>query len=181
MLAIICLPTILLGACDNKNENIDLSVYFENKVTYQVHGKSGNNEVTLNDFTHNDHENQLKYMNITFTGKPAWLYQMNIEKITFEVFSNVDLDVQMEIKVSNVKDGDISNTSSTNTVTKLAPVSMKKNKTVQVTVEIGKTIESISASTTIKIGFADSTNYSGDNKDLDFKFDLSNFKVYGKH
>jgi len=181
MICLLLIPTtILVGCKDNKNNGIDLSTYFENKVTYQVSGKTAKNEATLKDYSHNKHNDQVQYTNITFTGKPAWLYKMTLEKITFDIFSNENMeDFQIKITISNLKQGDSSLTT-TNTLKKEIPVKAVKNKAVKVELKVNDIFNSMTASTTIKIE-VDSSYYTGDNKDLNFKFDLMNFRVYGEH
>ncbi len=181
LICILCLPTALLYGCNNTtNSGIDLSVYFENDVKYKVYDKTGTTTATLKDFTHNNHNDQVQYTNITFTGKPAWLYKMTLEKVTFDVYGNVDVDdLQITITITNLVKGDNSITTS-NTLTKEIPVNVTKNKAVKVSLDVNDVFNSISASTTIKIDI-DPSYYKGDNKDLGFKLDIMNFKVYGEH
>lgn len=157
-----------------------MSVYFENKTTYQVYNNSTKTEVTLNDFRHNKHDNLVQYSNITFTGKAAWLYKMTLEKITFDVYSNVDLeDFEIKIAVSNLAQSDSELTTS-NTLTKTVPVNLKANSISSVTLDVNDLFVSETASTTIKLT-VDSAYYKGDYKDLGLKFDVLNFKVFGEH
>ena len=181
LICILCLPTALLYGCNNTtNSGIDLSVYFENDVKYKVYDKTGTTTATLKDFTHNNHNDQVQYTNITFTGKPAWLYKMTLEKVTFDVYGSVDVDdLQITITITNLVKGDTSITTS-NTLTKEIPVNVTKNKSVKVSLDVNDVFNSISASTTIKIDI-DPSYYKGDNKDLGFKLDVMNFKVYGEH
>lgn len=181
LICVLCVPTFLLYGCkDSPNNGLDLSIYFEDKVTYQVYNKSSKVECKLNDFKHNNHEDQVQYTNITFTGKPSWLYKMTLEKITFDIYSNVDLEAfQFKIIVSNLAQGDTDLTTS-NTLTEEVSVDLKKNKTSHISLDVNDIFTSISASTTIKIS-VDSSYYKGDYKDLGFKFDVLNFRVFGEH
>ena len=181
LICFLCLPTALLYGCNNTtNSGINLSVYFENDVKYKVYDKTGTTTATLKDFTHNNHNDQVQYTNITFTGKPAWLYKMTLEKVTFDVYGSVDVDdLQITITITNLVKGDTSITTS-NTLTKEIPVNVTKNKAVKVSLDVNDVFNSISASTTIKIDI-DPSYYKGDNKDLGFKLDVMNFKVYGEH
>ena len=181
LLCILCLPTILLGACGNKENNgIDISVYFEKDATYQVYAKNGKNTLAMNSFVSEESKELLQYSSVTFTGKPAWLYKMNIEKITFDVVANAEVeDLQLTLTFTNLENGNPALTSS-NTLTKEVAVHTVKNGKVPVTVEINDIIKSNTASTTIKIA-VDSAYYKGDNAELNFKLDFLNLKVFGQH
>ena len=177
LLSILCLPTMLLYGCkETKTHQLDLSVYFENKVTYTVNNSSSKIDAKLNDFAHSKTDNQVQYTNITFTGNPAWLYKMTLEKI----YSNANVDdFEFTIVVTNLSGAETTLTTS-NTLTKDIPVKLEKNKTQTVTILINDIVDSATASTTIKLNF-DSAYYKGDNASLDFKLDVLNFKVYGEH
>lgn len=181
LICILCAPTFLFYGCkETKNNGLDLSVYFEDKVTYQVYNKSTRVETTLGNFTHNNHEDQVKYTNITFNGKPSWLYKMTLEKVTFDIYSNADLEAfQFNIIISNLAQGDTDLTTS-NTLTEEVSVNLKKNKLTHVQLDVNDIFSSVSTSTTIKIS-VDASYYKGDYADLDLKFDVLNFKVYGEH
>ena len=175
-------PTFILYGCKNSpnNSGIDLAFYFENKVTYQVYNDNTKVESTINDFFHNKYDNKVQYSNITFTGKPSNLYKMTLEKITFDIYSNVNLDAfQFKIIVSNLAQGDTDLTTS-NTLTEEVSVDLKKNKTSHVSLAVNDIFTSISASTTIKLSF-DASYFKGDYEDLGFKFDVLNFRVFGEH
>ena len=178
---ILCAPTFLLCACkETKNNGLNLSVYFENKVTYQVYNKSSKVDSTLKEFKHNIHNDQVQYTNITFTGKPDWLYKMTLEKVTFDIYSNTDLDsFQFKIIISNLAQGDTDLTTS-NTLTEEVSVNLKKNQTTHVSLNVNDVFTSISASTTIKLSF-DSSYFKGDYEQLGLKYDILNFKVFGEH
>lgn len=174
------IPSILFAACGQKTkEGIDIPTYFE-KVTYQVQGSTSANGIAaeFEDFTHNKHDNQVKYTQITFTGKPAWLYKMTLEKITFDVFANVTEEVEIKITVTNVIDGN-PETGST-TFTDKVSVPMVKDQAVKVDFNIGKVFKSNSSSTSIKLQ-VESSYYTGDNEETNLKFDVMNFKVHAKH
>lgn len=180
LICVLCAPALLIAGCKNKpNNQLNLSVYFENKVKYNVYSKSAV-EVKLNDFSHNKHNDQVQYTTITFTGKPSWLYKMTLEKISFDIFSSANVeDFQFKVIVSNLADGD-SDLVSSNTVTKEISVNLSKNQATHVKVNINDIFSSVSATTTIKITF-DSAYYVGDYKPLDLKIDVMNFKVFGEH
>ena len=182
LICIVIAPTFILYGCKNspKNSGLDLAFYFEDKITYQVYNKSSKVETTMKNFSHNNHNDQVQYTNITFTGKPSNLYKMTLEKVTFDIYSNANLDAfQFEIVVSNLAQGDTDLTTS-NTLTKEISVDLKKNKTSHVSLEVNDIFTSISASTTIKI-VTDASYYKGDYEQLGFKFDVLNFRVFGKH
>lgn len=181
---IICLlfipATMFVGCKNTQNNGISLPVYFEDKVTYQVYNKSSKVESKLNEFSHNKTDNQVQYTNITFTGIPAWLYKMTLEKITFDLFSTADIeDFEFTITVTNLEGAETSLTTS-NTLTKTIAIALEKNESKKITLNVNDVVKSSTASTTIKLTF-DSSYYKGDNANLNFKLDVKNFKVFGEH
>lgn len=177
---LLCIPATLFVGCDNA-KSITLSRYFENKVNYQVYGRTGVNEATLEDFSHSSHDDQAQYMSITFTGIPAWLYKMTIHTITFEVYSNQTEEMEMIVKVSNLKNGDQSATGGTSTFSYTVSIPMVKGKAVKVSIPVEDYFVSNTASTTIKLEVTDSSYFYAEGENTGLKYDVLNFAVYGEH
>jgi len=180
-LCLLLLPTTLLIGCNGSNNNgINLPVYFEDKVTYLVYNQGSKVDAKLNDFTHNKTDNQVQYSSITFTGKPEWLYRMTIKKVTFDIYSNSNVeDFEFTITITNLEGAETTLVTS-NTLTKTIAVPLEKNKSKSITLDVNDIVNSSTASTTIKLTF-DSSFYKGDNSSLNFKLDVKNFKVFGEH
>jgi len=169
----------LFGCKNSENNGIDLSTYFEDKVTYKVYNSTSVNS-TLANFSHNKHDNLVQYTEIAFTGKQAWLYKMTLEKVSFDFYSNADIeDFELKITITNLTGAETSLTQS-NTLSKTIPMSLTKNKNHHINLDVNDVFNSATASTSIKIS-VDSAYYKGDYAKLNFKFDISNFKVFGKH
>ncbi len=177
---VLCIPATLLVGCDQTNA-ITLSRYFEDTVNYQVYGRTGVNEATLSDFTHSNHDDQAQYLSITFTGIPAWLYKMTIHTITFEVYANQTEEMEMIVKVSNLKNGDQTATGGSSTFSYTVSIPMVKGKAVKVTVPVEDYFVSNTASTTIKLEVTDSSYFYAESENTGLKFDILNFAVYGEH
>ena len=167
--------------CKDKATNINMATYFENKVNYQVYGRTGVNEATLSDFTNSDHDDLVQYMSITFTGKPDWLYKMTVNYINFEVYANQNEEVEMYIKVSNLKNGDKSSTGGSSVFSYKVSVSLKENEAVKVSVPVNDYFLSNTATTTVKIEITDSSYFYADGQNTGFKFDVLNFSVNAEH
>lgn len=178
---ILCIPAVLFAGCDNSNGGITLTRYFENKVNYQVYGRTGTNESTLSEFSHNKTDNAAQYTSITFTGIPSWLYQMTLEKITFKVYGNKTEEIELIVSVSNLSKGDQSSTGGSSTFKKTVSVAMVNGKAVKVSVPVNDYFLSNTASTTIKIEVTDSSYFFAENENTGLKFDILNFAVFGEH
>ena len=156
LLSLILIPTTFFYGCKKNIDNgIDLSFYFEDKVTYNVVGRTNNN-TTLNDLVHNDNNNLQQYTKITVTGKPANLYKMTIEKISFDVYSNVQVDdLQITVSMTNMENGNSSLSSST-TFKKEVPIKTVENGIAHVSIDVNDVVKSISSSSSASsISFCD--------------------------
>jgi len=173
-------PSLFFAACGPKNSGgIDIPAYFE-KVTYRVKGSSSadGTPAEFKDFTHNLHDNQVKYTQVSFTGKKSWLYKMTLEKISFEVYSNITEEVEIDLTVTQLKDGNP--TTGSTTFTDTISVPMVANKPVKVTFYVNKLFNSSSTNPKITLDI-ESSYYEGDNEELNLKFDIMNFKIFAKH
>ena len=90
---LICICPLLFTACVKNEQPIDASRYFESKVIYNVYDKTGDIEDKLSTFTDNKFDNLTQYTKVKFTGISDWLYKMTINKISFDIYSNLNIKI----------------------------------------------------------------------------------------
>lgn len=178
---ILCLPSLILVGCGNNDNYINIQTYFETKVNYQIYGRSGTNEAKLSDFTGDNTNKMDQYTSITFNGIPSWLYKMNVEYVVFDVYSNTTTDIEMYLKISNLKNGDQSNVGGSSVFTKQFEVKLEQNKPIRVKIPVNDYFESNSATTTIKLEITDSSYFKDQNGNTDLKYTIQNFNVIASH
>ena len=174
---VLCIPSLILIGCKNTEHNsINISRYFQTKATYQVYNNSTKKETQISEFTHSLHNNQQQYLQVSLTGNSEWLYKMNIDTVSFDIYANQDSEVQFILRFSNLNNGD---TDSKNEPKFKVLVDAKANKPTKVSFTINDFVKSYSSTTTVKIEVDGAQHFTGDN--ADFKFDIKNFKVFGNH
>lgn len=178
---IMCIPALAFAGCSESSDSIKMTTYFETKVNYQVYGRTGTNESTLSDYIGSKTDNMDQYMSITFNGKPDWLYKMTVEYVTFEVYSNQTEEIEMNIKISNLKNGDQSNVGGSSVFTKQIAINLKANESVKVKVPVNDYFESNSATTTIKLEITDTSYFYSNKANTGLKFTVQNFGLIANH
>ncbi len=176
-------PTLLLSACGQKEKSINMSRYFSSAVSYTLYGSSGTQTTELKHFINGKADKQNKYLAITFTGNNAWIYKLTVEKISFDVYSNIDTELQFNIRISNLRNGDEDEYRDPKFRT---AIDVKAGKTTNVTIDVNDYFESNTASTTIVIELDGAQHYvantNGDGlQDTGLQIDIINFAVFGQH
>ena len=171
-------PAIFFTACGKKDAGINMSRYFTSTVSYTLYGSSGTKTTTLDHFIGSKADKQNKYLSVTFTGDNAWIYKMMVEKIDFDVYSNIDAELQFNIRVTNLRNGD--------TDAYLEPkfresIEVGAGKTAHISIPVNDYFESNSAVTTIVIELDGAQHYYANGQETGLKIDIINFKVYGNH
>ena len=105
LMAIICIPVLLVSACsskDSKLDTINLSTYYQEKVSSTIYGQTKKVESSLSSLTAKEPAMKEigQYTSFTLTANPAWIYKMYIDYIYFYVYTNIDVATQMTINVS---------------------------------------------------------------------------------
>lgn len=174
---VLCLPTFTFVGCGTNNY-IDVPTYFK-EVRYSAYNSS-EQKTTVNEFTHNNHDNAKKFTNITFYGNNEWLYKMTLETVSFDIYSNINEEVEFTLRVTNLKNGNQANNGMTSVYQKTLSPILKKNQKTTIKFSINDIINSMATETKIEI-IVDASYFTGDNQELDFKFDILNFKISGEH
>ncbi len=181
---VICLPVLCLAGCNKKSTAINMLRYFETSVSYQLYSNE-TGTTNISTFLDSKADAPNKYTRITFTALREWIYKMTLEKITFDIYSNIDLDdFELTMEITNLKKGDTQSSSST--FTKTIPIHLVKGKAVPVRVDINDYVESYTATTTIKLLVKDRTCFESDTTGdgitpTGLMFDIINFQLYGVH
>lgn len=192
---VLLLPCFAFVGCGKESHAIDMTQYFKEKVNYQIFDKSAiNDNLALstcldnkfNTVDDNGNKSLRQYTSITFNGNTEWLYKMTIEKIAFSIYSNVDMTVQFEVKITNVHTGNQEENGRKNTYIEPIEIQLKKDKAVKVEIrDINDYFESYTATTTINISTTnDYFRTRNENNEVvltDLNYDISNFQVYGVH
>ncbi|MEG1581651.1 MAG: hypothetical protein RR334_00625, partial [Clostridia bacterium] len=180
-LVMICVIPLFFAGCGKTTKSIDLSVYFNNKVTYSyLNGvvKSGENK--LPSYIKN-HMPADRYCSFEFSGNPSWLYGIYVDYITFEITANETMEIQFDFTFSNLTHGDQGGTSESPIQRQSFIVNAQKGKTVKTKLMISDTV--YSKSTTAKI------NFSVTNQEIfrtngainNFMYTFGNFEMFAYH
>lgn len=173
LLLIIC-PALAFTGC--KDKGITMSTYFQQKVNYQVYGRSGINEGKLADFTAKKNNNLQQYTKITFSGN-TWLYLFNIDKLCFNVYSNKTETIELNIKIPNLSNAD--DTINGQKEFKVQ-INLIANKSVPVTIFVNDYFAT-NTNSTIEINVSDSSCFYQNGQNTGLKFAISGFTLFGNH
>ena len=171
-------PTVFLAGCGEKNVGINMSRYFKPTVSYTIYGSSGTMTAELDHFIGNKPDAENQYLSITFTGDNSWIYKMTVEKIEFDVYSNIDDEVQLIVRVSNLRGGDLDGYQEPKFV---RGVDVKAGKTSHVTVDVNDYFESYTVNTSVVIEVDGAQHYFANGENTGLKIDIINFVVFGHH
>ena len=178
-----CVPALALVGCnsENKVKAINMTRYFEQKVNYQVYNRNAiNDNLRLDSFiddkfdTIDNSGNELmkQYTSITFNGVKDWLYKMYVEEVDFYIYSNLTMEIQFEVKISNLK---------TKKDAIPVPVNLVAGKAVPVRVVVQDYFDNYTSSSTINIAPQDRIYFIVNGEETGLKYDLSRLAVYGYH
>ena len=172
-------PILLLSACgENNKKPVNMTRYFNSDVNYTVYGESGTKTSKLAHFIGSNPDQQNAYISVEFVGNNAWIYKLNVEKIEFDVFSNIDAEIQLNIHVSNLRNGDLDAYQDPKFK---ASFDCRAGKTQHVSIDVNDYFESNIAATKIVIEVDGAQHYFAENQETGLKIDIINFKVYGNH
>ena len=171
-------PAVILTACGEKNTTINMSRYFNSQVSYTLYGSNGTQTENLSHFTSSSSDKQNKYLSVTFTGDNAWIYKLFVDRIEFDVFSNIDTELQFNIRVSNLHNGDLDGYQEPKFKT---AVDVKAGKTAHINIDINDYFASNSANTSIVIELDGAQHYFANGEETGLKIDIINFSVKGEH
>lgn len=178
---VMLLPTIAFAGC-NKSDTINMSRYFESKVTYQLFPNySMSSDLTLKSFLDDKVDHQRSFYEIDFTGISSWLYKLQLSYITFDLYSNMDTDIEFNLTISNLHEGDQSAVGGNSVFTERVPVALKEGKKVHVKIDVNDYFESYSTTTKICLIVTDRSYFLDNGEDIGLKYDLLNFMLHGKH
>ncbi|MBQ7467187.1 MAG: hypothetical protein IJS74_03880 [Clostridia bacterium] len=173
------LPVMLFSACGENKTGINMSRYFSQSVSYTLYGANGTQTENLSHFTGSKADKPNKYLSVTFTGENAWIYKMTVEKIEFDVFSNIDTELQFIVRVSNLKNGDLNGYQEPKFT---VPVdNIKAGKTAHVEINVNDYFASNSATTSIVIELDGAQHYFANGEETGLQIDIINFSVKGEH
>jgi len=171
---ILCIFAINLTACETDN-TLDLTAYFKDSIKYEL----ADNNNTEGDFELskiiNSSSDLNKYTRIEITSKQDWTYGLEIERIEFDVLLSIPADVDIEITITNLENGEHLNEVD-NTFFYSKTLSINKENT-SVKLDINDVFTKKASVIELKIN---KSCYQGEaNKDL--KIGVANLKMYGQH
>ena len=179
LLIILTIPTFLFVGCKDDN-SINMSSYFNSEVSFITYDKVNTKQTaSLNKFTGQD-KTYRQYTSLTFTGN-TWLYRMNVEKISFNICSNMNMDFELKITISNLKNGNNSSIGGNSVFTKVIPLELTKGKIAHISIYVNDFFAAVSSTSEIKITPTDSTCFYKNGQKTNFSYYINNFMLYGSH
>jgi len=161
-----------LTACE-KDNLLDATVYLKDTVNYELNEKK-KTEGTFELSNIINQNSELKnYKRIQITTKKDWTYGLEIEKIEFDILLSMPVDVDLEITVSNLENGENFNESQ-NTYYYHKTLSINKECT-NVKLDINDIFNKKDAVISLEI------NESCYTSTPELKIGIGNFKMYGQH
>lgn len=178
---VLCIPALAFVGCDADDHRLNMERYFEKTVSYQTYPSYAYNDgLSIKTFLDNKHDSMAQYSQFEFTGVSDWVYRLHLEKLTFQIYSNIDLEVQFQMTITNLVNGNIEG--SKGTMKKQVPVKLKRNKAVTVTVAIDDVVDSLTSPLLrIRFEFTDGSAFKQNDVETGLKYDIMNFQVYGYH
>ena len=94
----------IISACSNSKE-INLEVYFKTDVVYKVNNAKDSGSMHIGYLT-TDKPTMDCYTVIQLTSNKDWTYGLNLEKVEFVVFLSEEANVDIDITISNLENGE---------------------------------------------------------------------------
>lgn len=179
--AFLLLPVLCFAGC-KKSDTINMATYFQSTISYQVYPNySLNSDLTLKSFLDDKVDHMRAFYEISFTGNREWIYKLNIDYISFELYSNLDTEIEFDFTITNLHNGDQSSTGGNSVFTKRVPVNLVKDKAVEVKIDVKDYIESYTATTTMRLRVTDRSYFIENGVQTGLMYDMLNFMVHGTH
>ena len=179
VLSIFCLISCFMLTACNKNNYIDMSVYFKPTVTAKVYNDGTSTKLlTLNDVISDTPSATDKYLQYSLIADNSWFYGMYVEKISFYIYSTETREVEFDITLTGTQNGKEVVSSATKNFEKTLPFYLKANKGVLVTIDVNDTITLSVSNSTLKIMPTDPYTVFTDNN---FKYCIYGLKVSAYH
>ena len=184
---LICIPVLFLCSCGGVKPTCkalpSLSYYFGNTVSCDIFNQSDKKSINTNSLENSKLNKDMldKYAQLTLTGKSAEMYHLYIEYIYFKIYTNEESEFQLDVNInmtnvineSDIGNSEVENTTFSNTYACVA----KKKGTVQVKIEVKRTVATATGST-LTIDVLTSDMFA--DTESNFKWCIYDFKIYGE-
>lgn len=171
LLFVLCIFVINFTAC-TKDNSLDLTVYLKDTVNYEIAENNTENSFSLSEIINSSSELK-QYSRIQINTKKDWTYGLELERIEFDIILSTPADVDIDITISNLENGEHFNESQ-NTYYYHKTLSINKENTT-VKLDINDTFTKKGSVISLEIN---NSCYSS-NKEL--KIGIANLKMYGQH
>lgn len=167
-----CFSLFLLVGCDS--HALTMSRYFNS--TVESGYNSSSKKYNLSSFVANkpDTDTMRAHTYLKFTGVSNWIYDMNIEYVTFYFYCSKTVEVnQLQFKMTGLDGGESNLTLSSKYVSKILAFNATKEKGLQLRVDIGHraTMDELA----INLEMQDENIRNND----DFEWTIYGLQVYG--
>lgn len=156
----------------SKSNLLDAQIYCKADVNYKLYGAKDSETANMSDFIGTSLP-QKAYSTIQITTDKTWTYGLTLEKIEFDILLSESANMDIDITISNLENGENYNqTQDTYFYHKTLSITQE---TTSITLAINDIF--INKDATISIEVVESCYSTHPN----LTFNISNFKMYGKH
>lgn len=164
--------TFALTACEKSNM-LDVSVYCQDSIKYELNDKKKTEGKFDLSSVINSNSDLNNYTRIQITTKQDWTYGLELERVEFDLLLSESADVDIDITVSNLENGDHFNESK-NTYYYKKTISIN-NQNTTVKLDINDIVNGAESVISLEIDKACYTSHP------DLKIGIGNLKMYGQH
>ncbi len=173
---IMLISTFTLAGCA-KDNILDTNVYLKPTVSAKIYSVGTTQNLTTTQITSKNPGEQKKYLSFEIKLNKDWIYGMNIEQITYYIYSNKDMvDVEFDLTLTGTEHGEATITNSTKTF-KLTqqPYTLTKNKGFKVVVNVNDKITLSTSDSVLTIKLSDTFTDPG------FEYTIYGLEITGQH
>lgn len=177
LIAICIFSSLVFTACD-KNNAIDMSVYFNSTAEAKIYSESAVDNIELAKLTSKSPYETKRYTQ-TVLKSSSWLYGMYIETISFYIYSTETKEVEFDFVLTGVEHGVETLSSVTRDLRVIQyPCALNSNQGYKVTITVNDKIYLSSSNSTLTIKPSDPyTEFLNNN----FAYCIYGMEVVGYH
>lgn len=165
---------------DTPENQLNMEYYTLINSSYKTISSSEDVSTPSTDFI-GSHSIKRQYRTATVKLSSEWLYLFNIEKFQFKIETNADVDLQFDITLTNLKNGELDGVLNVKSKTFTMVCEQKAGKARVHSMQVDDTFEMLAKDTQIIFTLTNYEIYNTNGELNNIKFSISDVCLFGEH
>lgn len=177
---LLVISTSVFVGCNEQDNSINTLYYVATTSTYSLQTSNNEFTTTSTDFVTSE-QNFRQYDKITVNLSSEWLYNFELNKFSFDITTNADCELQFKITITNLRNGNISDSINVKNKQFTFIRTYTANSTTTDAIAVRDIFDLSASKTCIIFELTNTEVYYNNNELNDFAFSLNNVTLFGEH